>query len=108
MKIGMRTGLAVGALLGSVAFAQAQAVIELTPEQRTTIYSTITREPVRVPPPAGFSFRVGAAVPAEVELYAVPEAVAVPSVRRYRYTVWNDQIVLVDPGSRKVVQIIRR
>jgi hypothetical protein len=108
MTISLRTGIAVGVLFGSVMFAHAQAVIELSPEQRTTIYSTITREPVREPPPADFNFRVGVAVPAEVELYAVPEAVEVPAVRRYRYTVWNNQIVLVDPSSRKVVQIIRR
>lgn len=102
------TGLVAAALLASVSFAHAQAVIELSPEQRTTVYTTITKERVRTPPPAGLSFRVGAVVPAEVELYAVPEAVEVPSVRRHRYTVWNDQVVLVDPQSRKVIQIIER
>jgi hypothetical protein len=108
MKNRLRTGVVAAALLGGVAFAQAQAVIELSPDQRTTIYSTITREPVRTPPPADFSFRVGAVVPAEVELYPVPDEVEVPAIRRYRYTLWNDQIVLIDPGSRKVVQIIGR
>ena len=63
---------------------------------------------MRVPPPAGLSFSVGAAVPTEVELYAVPDAVEVPAVRRYRYTVWDNRVVLVDPGSRKVIQIIER
>ncbi|MGH6770061.1 MAG: DUF1236 domain-containing protein [Xanthobacteraceae bacterium] len=108
MTTRLQAGLVAAAMLGSITCAQAQAVIELSPDQRTTIYGTITREPVRVPPPADFNFRVGVAVPAEVELYAVPEAVEVPTIRRYRYTVWNNQVVLVDPGSRKVVQIIRR
>jgi hypothetical protein len=108
MTTKLSTAVVAAALLGSISFAQAQAVIELSPEQRTTVYSTITRERVRTPPPAGLSFRVGAVVPAEVELYAVPEAVAVPEIRRYRYTVWNDHVVLVDPGSRKVIQIIER
>ena len=114
MTTKLRSGLAAAvlmasaSLLGGASSAQAQAVIELSPDQRTTVYSTITRERVRTPPPAGLSFRVGAAVPAEVELYAVPDAVEVPAIRRYRYTVWNNQVVLVDPGSRKVIQIIER
>ena len=108
MTTKLGTGLVAAALLASVSFAEAQVVIDLSPEQRTTVYSTITRERVRTPPPSGLSFRVGAAVPTEVELYAVPDAVEVPAVRRYRYTVWNDQVVLVDPQSRKVIQIIER
>jgi hypothetical protein len=108
MQAKLRSVVIAVALLGSVPLAHAQAVIELSPQQRSEVYTVITKERVRTPPPAGFSFRVGAAVPAEVELYAVPDAVEVPAIRRYRYTVWNDQIVLVDPGSRKVVQIIGR
>jgi hypothetical protein len=107
MSIKLRTGLVAAALIGGLAFAQAQAVIELTPEQRTTVYTTITKQKVRAAP-AGVTFSVGAVVPAEVELYAMPAAVEVPTIRRYRYTVWNDQVVLVDPQSRKVVQIIER
>lgn len=102
-----RHGLIAAALLGSVSFAAAQAVIEISPDQRTTVYRTITKERVRTPPPPGVAFSVGAVLPAEVELYSVPEAVEVPSVRRYRYTVWNNQVVLVDPSTRKVVEIIR-
>jgi hypothetical protein len=30
----------------------------------------------------------------------------VPTVRSYRYFRWNDDVVLVDPTSRRVVQII--
>ena len=102
------TGLVAAALLASVSLAEAQVAIDLSPEQRTTVYSTITRERVRTPPPAGLSFSVGAAVPAEVELYAVPESLEVQAIRPYRYTVWNNRVVLVDPQSRKVVQNIER
>src|SRR5688500_12658796 len=50
---------------------------------------------------------VGATVPAEVELAPIPETVMteVPDFRTYRYFRWNDDVVLVDPGSRQVVQI---
>jgi len=48
--------------------------------------------------------RVGAVLPeAGVTYYDVP---AEYGVRNYRYTVVNDRPVLVDPGTRRVVEII--
>jgi hypothetical protein len=47
---------------------------------------------------------VGAVLPAEgVTYYTVPADYSVP---QYRYTVVNNQTVLVDPGTRKVIQIV--
>jgi hypothetical protein len=49
--------------------------------------------------------RVGAVLPSSgVEYYEVP---AEYGVTQYRYTVVNDTPVLVDPGSRRIVQVIR-
>jgi hypothetical protein len=98
---------AAAILAASAGYAAAQtAIIDLTPDQRTTIYRTITREKVRVAPPADFRASVGVEVPSTVELYEVPAAVEIAPVRRFRYTVVNDQVVLVDPSTRRVVQII--
>ncbi len=48
---------------------------------------------------------VGTVLPAQgVRYYEVPEQYG---VRDYRYTVVNDRVVLVDPSSRRVVQVIR-
>lgn len=82
--------------------------IELTPAQRTTIYRTVTRERVRTAEP-GFAVRLGARVPQAVELSEIPAAVIeeVPTVRRYRYMVVNNEVVLVDPATSEVVEIIR-
>jgi uncharacterized protein DUF1236 len=43
-----------------------------------------------------------------VELMPVPETVVteVPAVTTYRYFRYNDDVVLVDPSSRRVVQIL--
>ena len=50
------------------------------------------------------SVRVGAVLPkAGVTYYDVPAEYGAPN---YRYTVVNDQTVLVDPRTRRVVQII--
>jgi hypothetical protein len=49
--------------------------------------------------------RVGAVLPSSgVTYYEVP---AEYGVRDYRYTVVNDRVVLVDPRSHRVVQVIR-
>jgi hypothetical protein len=49
--------------------------------------------------------RVGATLPASgVQYYEVP---AEYGVTNYRYTVVNDTPVLVDPGTRRIVQVVR-
>jgi hypothetical protein len=103
MKRSLLMTVAVVSLLGT-APSFAQAVIELSPDQRTTIREYVVRERVPVARIPG-EVRVGVALPADVELVAVPEPWG-PSVRRYRYVHWNDRVLLVDPSSRKVVQII--
>ena len=111
MKARLLGVLSAAALFGSVSYGQAQVsttIIELSPEQRTTIYRDITRERIRTGPPVEFRASMGIEVPASVELYEMPATVEVPTVRRYRYTVVDDEVILVDPGTRRVVQILRR
>jgi hypothetical protein len=52
--------------------------------------------------------RVGDRVPNFVELAPVPRTIAAetPDVERFEYFVLNDQVVLVDPETREVVDII--
>ncbi|WP_442754048.1 DUF1236 domain-containing protein [Methylocystis sp. JAN1] len=52
--------------------------------------------------------RVGDRVPEFVDIEPVPRQIAAdtPDVARFDYFVLNDQVVLVDPDSRKVVDII--
>ena len=94
--------------LSATAFAQVGVAVEFSPEQERTFYSTVTRERIRTAPPAGFSVEVGGTVPADVELYEVPTTYEYAPARRYRYTVHNERVYVVDPGDRRVVRIIRR
>jgi len=85
--------------------------VELTPAQRTTIYRSVTRERVQMQMvPQGVDVRLGARVPQTVELREMPSALVtdVPTVRRYRYMVINNEVVLVDPATSEVVEIIRQ
>ena len=78
--------------------------LALTPYERHRIYRTIVREPVQTVRPR-VAYRVGSRVPGRVQLYEVPEPVAVevPAVRTYRYMMVNDRVVLVDPATSEVV-----
>jgi hypothetical protein len=78
--------------------------LQLTPVQRRTIYRTIVRERVSPARPT-VEYRVGTRVPENVQLYAVPQdvAVEVPAIRSYKYMVVNDRVVLIDPATSEVV-----
>jgi hypothetical protein len=47
---------------------------------------------------------VGEELPSIVRVYSVPADAGVRT--EYRYTVVNDQTVLVDPKSRRIVQVL--
>jgi hypothetical protein len=79
--------------------------LQLTPVQRRTVYRTIVRERVSAPRPT-VEYRVGTRVPENVQLYAMPQdvAVEVPAIRSYKYMVVNDRVVLIDPATSEVVE----
>jgi Protein of unknown function (DUF1236) len=89
------------ALFTTQAFAQA---VVIAPEQRTVIRDYMVKEKIR-PYRMQSRVTVGATLPAEVELAPVPETWG-PTFRSYRYVYTGDDVVLVDPSSRRVVEII--
>ena len=101
MKRALIAGVAALGLLASQAVAQ---TIVIAPEQRTKIKEYVVQQKVK---PVRIQERVtvGATLPTDVELYAVPSDWG-PSFSRYRYVYTDDDVVLVDPSSRKVIQII--
>ena len=77
------------------------------PEERTVIHDYVVKERVR-PERVKEEISVGMPVPTDVEMQPVPEEIyeKVPEARNYQYFDWNGRVVFVDPGSRKVVQIV--
>jgi hypothetical protein len=91
---------AIAVILAIPAFAQSVSV-EINPQQRTQIKEYVVKEKVpRVT--VKERYRVGATVPAELELRAVPETWG-PSLRSYRYYHTDTGIHFVDPASRRVI-----
>jgi Protein of unknown function (DUF1236) len=82
---------------------------ELSTEQRTSVRQTIERAPsvnrvsnVRV------NINVGTRVPRNVRLASLPAIVVsiVPAYRSYRYFVVEERIVIVDPSTYYIVEVI--
>ena len=103
--------MASGALVSSGSFAQTtvttgagRANVIVEPEARTRIKTYVTEHKLR-PVATRERIAVGAAVPADVELVAVPTDWG-PSLTKYRYVYSNDRVMLVDPGTRTVVHEI--
>ena len=96
-------------LLAATAFAfmagpvMAQSVV-IAPEQRKVIKEYVVKEHIR-PHKLQSRVTVGATLPADVELAPVPETWG-PSFHSYRYLYTGDDVVLVDPTSRRVIQVI--
>jgi len=98
------TALAV--MASSQAFAQTTTTTTFTinPEQRTKIKEYVVKERVK-PVTIKERVTVGATLPADVTLTTVPEVWG-PSFSRYRYVYSDDRVMLVEPSSRRVVQVI--
>jgi hypothetical protein len=84
--------------------APAAQTITIAPEQRTKIKTYVTEKKVK-PIAVKEKVTVGATLPSDVELLAVPADWG-PQLTTYRYVYTDNHIALVEPSSRRVVQII--
>lgn len=76
----------------------------VTTEQQAKIKAFVTKEKVKsVAAPAGFTVATGATLPATVEVRSFPADVGV----KHSFAVVGDRTVLVEPGTRKIVQVIQ-
>ena len=89
--------------------SQTNVTINVTTEQKTRVRSVFsTRRSQAVVANINITPRVGVVVPRTVTLVAIPEdvVVIVPDYRRYRYFIFNDQVVIVDPDTFMIVDVI--
>jgi hypothetical protein len=100
--------LAAAGLALSVAtptFAQTVGVgVTVAPEERTRIKEYVVKEKV-APVTLKERVRVGAKLPADVELRTVPSTWG-PNYSKYRYVYSDNSVYLVEPSSREIVTVI--
>jgi uncharacterized protein DUF1236 len=82
----------------------ANATVQIEPQYRTKTKTYITEQKIR-PVQTREKIVVGATLPSDVELKAVPTDWG-PSLTKYRFVYSGNRVMLVDPGSRTVVQEI--
>jgi len=93
-------GMAASTLfLASVGAVTAQDVV-IQPEQETVIREYVKKQPLASISVPGIKLSLGSTLPDTVELHEVPNV-------QYRYAVIDNQTVVVDPGTRKIVQVIQ-
>lgn len=82
--------------------------VVLSPDERTTVYRRVVRERHVTPRGEIVEYQVGTRVPREVELRNFDDDayVEVPQLKRYKYVYVNNKVLLVDPATSEVVEII--
>ena len=71
----------------------------VSPEQRTEFHQYVVRQNRPSVALDGFNVEVGAVLPPAVAFYDVP------NMDTYRYTIVNQRRVLVDPTTRRIVEV---
>jgi hypothetical protein len=102
--VGGAVGAGIGAVNGAVGVATGTVDGVLGINERPRFHDYVVREHVESYP-YDRDLRVGAILPNEgIRYYAVPPEYRVRP--GYRYTVLNDHPVLVDPVTRRVVEVL--
>ncbi len=85
------------------------SVTQLSGENRTKVQSAFrSHRSDAVVKDINIDIHVGVAVPRSVTLYAVPEdvVVIVPDYRRYKYFIHGDKVVVVDPVTFEIIDVL--
>lgn len=80
----------------------------LTSEQRTKISTSIRQSHVRPASNVNFNISVGTVVPRNITLHPLPASVieVYPDWRAYRFILVGDEIVVIEPGSHRIVAVL--
>ena len=84
--------------------------LKLSPAQRTAILNAVLQNNAKIVASPNFQASVGGPVPPSIELYTLPSSAMSqsPELRVLKYTMAQNQIILVDPTTMRVIDIIRQ
>lgn len=98
-----------GAKQGAAERPMTSKNVSLTTEQKTTIRSKVlTADAPRLSGHADFDIKVGVVVPRTVRVAPLPVTIVEiePEWRGYMYFVSGDEIIVVEPGSLRIVAVL--
>ena len=99
-------GQAVGADEAHGAPARLAPHAALSPAQKRAIYTAVLRQRLRTSA-VDIPLTVGATVPRSTVLLALPDAAQGDDLSVLKYATVDDNVVIVDPVSMRVIDIIR-
>lgn len=101
---GNRSGATAGAASGE------NATVQLNAEQRTRVNEAFAGVNVRPVTNVKFNVSVGTVIRDRVDFHPLPPAIVsiVPQFRGYEYIVVRDDIVIVEPRTRRIVYVMDR
>ena len=107
------TAIALFATFGAAAAAGSTSetdALKLTTTQRHEIYRAVSKQKMSQAVPAKFAAMVGETVPSSVKLHPLPASAVkqVPAAKSYNYARLGENVILVNPSSKKVADIITR
>jgi hypothetical protein len=113
MKALVRNGTILLALLAGIGAAGAASVRSagfdgLTDAQRQEIWQGVSKQATNERLPTGFKAAVGEMVPGSIKMEPLPNDVsaAVPAVKPYDFAMLQNQVLIVNPSSKKIVDIL--
>jgi len=81
----------------------------LTAAQKAAIFSSVMLDKSKINSGENFELSVGEPIPSTVELHPLPAGALAeaPAARPYRYALVADQVVLVDPATMRIIDVIK-
>jgi Protein of unknown function (DUF1236) len=100
----------VAAAAGMASSAASSEHLNLSTAQQKDIWQGVSKQAATETTPADFKPTLGAVAPSSIKLQPLPTKVSneVPAVKPYDYAMLHDQVLIVDPSSRKIVDIVNR
>lgn len=84
--------------------------LSLTTTQEKLVWRDLTKQAATQRAPSNFSASAGATVPNDITLRPIPRKVAseLSTLKPYRYARLPNELLIVNPSDKKVVDVIRR
>jgi len=109
IALAVTMGAATAAQSGSM-MKSTNDTLNLTATQRHDIYRDVNKQAKSQNAPAGFTAKVGEAVPSSITTSPLPADAAkqVAAVKTYRFAMIGKDVLLVSPTSSKIAAVITR
>jgi hypothetical protein len=115
--VALTSGIGTASAVEHHAMSKNSSAMQLTPKddlsltrsQQRAAWRDISKQANSQPAPSNFSASVGATIPSDVAIQSVPAKVAsrVSSLKPYDYALLPDELLIVNPNDKKVVNVIK-